>query len=135
MTTPNNDPDSTGTITFYYPDGKMQCSFDIVTRSQYFWDTGCKRLEIGSSFALNKAPSTARIWLYEVWSEKYEYGNWTEILVIKETTSTEKIVIADLATLQRGTVVRPGARFIERHVGAPSIPLQNVFRMRIEFVP
>lgn len=142
MTVPSNEPALTGTITFYYPPrpdkdnpAVKQCSFDIVTRSEYFRETGCKRLEIGSSFQISSGPSSARIWLYEVWQDEFQYGTWTEILLVKErTTTTKYIAIADLATLQPGTVAEPGVRFIERHDGV-GLPQKGVFRMRIELVP
>ncbi|BAP44566.1 putative uncharacterized protein [Pseudomonas sp. StFLB209] len=126
-------PRTTGTIAFYYPDGSAQCSYPIATGEHLFYDQNCRSLADGSTFQLRNAPSATRITFKNRISSGTVYAT-TEILTIKEPTTTDKIVIADLRTLPPGRVAAPGVRFTH-YWSAPSAPSQSITQLIIDVSP
>jgi hypothetical protein len=137
--------ESTGLISLYFADQKLQCTFPAVTQTALFpedpFDDGsypCKHLEDGGYIQLRDVPSATRIWLV---NGRPEIGQlppnpkkcslhsiaafgWWELKTIKEpTTLREKLRIEDLKTLELGSVVVPGLVLVDnQRYGSPAKP-------------
>jgi len=146
-----------GTITLYFRDGSIQCSFPATSRKEQFPEDPrqggnypCKHLSGGGYFGMSNVPSATRIWL--VWgrpnvgqlsSNPKKCGlnadaafSWYEVLTIKNPTSTlDKINTLDLNTLPYGDVITPGLRFIKREVLLSSADPNGVNCLIIEASP
>ncbi|MCO8160807.1 hypothetical protein NJC38_01390 [Pseudomonas sp. 21LCFQ010] len=138
---PQADPLSQGAITFYYPDGSQQCSFEIYSRDIYFAEEGdshnkCAYLQRGSTFKITNAPSTVQIQLYHQLMTDWGLRTYNrrQIKTIKEpTTITTPVAIADLRTLPAGSVVAPGVRYIGYDEYIASSNPDNIEFVRIDF--
>lgn len=146
-----------GTITLYFRDGSIQCSFPSTSRTERFPEEPrqdgsfrCKHLSRGGYFMMSNFPSATRIWLVEgrpdtgqlASSPKrcglnpYSAFSWYELLTIKNPTSTpDKINTLDLKTLSLGQVITPGLRFIKREVLLNSADPDGINCLIIEASP
>jgi hypothetical protein len=146
-----------GTITLYFRDGSIQCSFPSTSRMEKFPEEPrqdssfpCKHLSRGGYFTMSNFPSATRIWLVQgrpntgqlasspkrCGLDSFSAFSWYELLTIKNPTSSPgEINTLDLKTLSPGQVITSGLRFIKREVLLNSADPDGINCLIIEASP
>lgn len=135
--TPDITVQGNGSISFYFADQNLQCSFPFggvakFVESPRGGSEYCKHLKGGGYFKLTNVPSASTIWLVNGRPDtgqlpsspkrcsklpmEFMSFNWWKLTTIKQPTSMiDKVRIEDLKTKQVGDVIVPGVRLTEKY--------------------